>query len=247
MLEDGNADRNDGPGRALFDATRWSIVLRAREKSESALAALCETYRRPLLTWLRIQGYAPEQAEDAVQGFFAHILSRAFLENVAREKGSFRTFLLRCLKNYLRDEYHRQTAAKRGGTHAPLSLDETDGEGQKVREPAANGAAPDREFDRAWAKAVIANALIRLEAEYASQGNSALCAELKPAMSVDDNAPSYAQIASRLGMSEGAVKVAAHRMRNRLATIIRNEVSQTVANESDLEEEVRYLIQLFAN
>jgi len=245
MSVNGDTGREGAPAGDLFEATRWSIVLRARDKSEAAMAALCETYRRPLLIWLRIKGHGPEIAEDAVQGFFAHILRRDFLENVKKEKGAFRMFLLRCLKNYLRDDYKRRTAAKRGGTDAVLSLDETDGGGQKLWEPRGSGGAPDLEYDRAWAQAVLANSLHRLEAECASHGNSALCAELEPVMFADENASPYAQIATRLGMTDGAVKVAAHRIRSRLQSIIRDEIKQTVPNESDWEEELRYLIQLF--
>lgn len=236
----------DGPpARTLFEATRWSIVLRARDKSEAALGSLCQTYRRPLLTWLLIQGYTPDQAEDAVQGFFAHILSRDFLENVAREKGAFRTFLLRCLKYHLRDDYQRRTAAKRGGTATPSSLDEMTEDGHKVHDPPDQGSAPDLEYDRAWAQTILTSSLKRLEAECASQGHSELCAQLQPVLFADEDAAPYREIASRLDMTEGAVKVAAHRIRARLKGIVREEILQTVANESDWQDELRYLIQLF--
>jgi RNA polymerase sigma-70 factor (ECF subfamily) len=221
------------------------MVLRARDKSESALGLLCETYRQPLLIWLRIQGYGTHDAEDAVQGFFAQVLGREFLQNVSREKGAFRTFLLRCLKNYLRDDYQRKTAAKRGGTDTPLSLDETNEDGHAMHDPAGQNGAPDLEYDRAWAQTILANAMRRLEAECTAQGHAALCAELEPVMFADETASPYQQIADRLGMKEGAVKVAAHRIRSRLKGIVSNEILQTVATEADWQDELRYLIELF--
>lgn len=245
MLKDGTSEAGHRPAGALFEDTRWSIVLRARDKSESALGLLCDTYRQPLLTWLKIRGYGPHDSEDAIQGFFAHILGKAFLQNVAREKGAFRTFLLRCLKHYLHDEYHRRTAAKRGGTGVPVSLDETNDEGHPLHEPAGNDGAPDVEYDRAWAQTVLANALRQLETECAAQGHSALCAELEPVMFSDETASTYQQIAARLGMTEGAVKVAAHRIRSRMKGIVRDEIMQTVATAADWQDELRHLIQLF--
>jgi RNA polymerase sigma-70 factor (ECF subfamily) len=245
MSEAFSSDQEIRPHAGLFDTTHWSVVLRARDKSEVAMGSLCEAYRQPLLIWLKIRGYSPHDAEDAVQGFFAHILGRDFLQNVAKEKGAFRTFLLRCLKNHLRDLHDRNTAAKRGGGETIASLDETSDEGHKIHDPASDAAAPDSEYDKAWAQTVLANSLRQLEVECARQGHSALCAELEPVMFADETASPYQQIAVRLGMTEGAVKVAAHRIRARLKGIVRDEIMQTVANEADWQEEVRYLIQLF--
>ena len=229
----------------LFPATRWTLVLGARDKSPPALEALCASYRQPLLTWLRIQGYPPPDAEDLVQGLFAHFLGRDFLQKVGPEKGTFRTFLLRCLKHHISDERAKQTAAKRGGHAMVESLDLMSEEGKQVHDPAAAAWGPDMEYDRAWAQAVLANALRRLRAECARQGHAALCGELEPVLFADETAASYGQIGARLGLTEGAVKTAAYRVRARLKGLVREEVLQTVANESDWEEEVRYLIRLF--
>src|SRR5204862_1398091 len=132
----------------LFAATQWSLVLRARDKSEAALESLFAHYRDPLLVWLRIQGYTLPDAEDILQGFMQGLLRREALSGVAREKGRFRTFLLRCLKNYLRDEHDKKVTAKRGAGQAIESLDETDEEGRAIFEPASRGATPDLEYDR---------------------------------------------------------------------------------------------------
>lgn len=232
----------------LFEATHWSVVLRARDKSEAALETLCEKYRRPLLVWAQKEQpcMSREDVEDLVQGYFAHLLSRDFLANVTKEKGLFRTFLLRCFKNYIRDQIGRNKAAKRGKGAVLESLDETTEDGQKVHDPAANLSSPDQDYDRAWAQAILDNALKRLEQECARSGHIALCRELQPVMFADETASPYAEIATRLGMTTGAVTTAAHRIRSRLKGLLREEVLQTVTNDEDWQGELKYLIQLFA-
>jgi RNA polymerase sigma-70 factor (ECF subfamily) len=229
----------------LFADTHWSVVLRARDKSQAALGRLCESYRQALIVWLRSRGHTAPDAEDLVQGFMAHLLADNSLNNVAREKGRFRTFLLKCFVNYLRDQRDRGAAAKRGGGLALVPLDETADNGKRLHDPPAPEAPPDLAFDRAWANAVVDNALRRLEEECAQQGHLALCSELKPVMFADVTASPYEEIGARLGMSEGAVKTAAHRIRIRLRGLIGDEVAQTVASEEDLTDEIRYLIRLF--
>ena len=146
----------------LFTSTHWSVVLRAKDKSEAALNSLCAAYRSPLLVWLRARGTRAEDAEDLVQGFFAHLLKREFLANVAREKGRFRTFLLNAFQNYLRDRRDHDHAEKRGGGQAPDSLDQTDDDGQAIHDPAFAGVSPDVAYDQAWAKAVLDGAFQRV-------------------------------------------------------------------------------------
>jgi RNA polymerase sigma factor (sigma-70 family) len=247
-MSDGKDPSAPAPrAEGLFQPTRWSVVLRAQEKSEVALGELCATYRRPLLIWLQAQGVGRPDAEDLIQGYFAHLLSRDFLGNVAREKGAFRTFLLRCLKNFIRDQIDKGKASKRGGGLPIESLDETIGaDGQLAHQPSASGASPDLAYDRAWAQTVLDRALKQLEAEAARTGHAELCVELTPVMFADETAGSYAQIAARLGMTVGAVTTAAHRLRFRLKVIIREEILQTVATDVDWQGELSYLIQLFS-
>ena len=240
----GAADPPEPAG--LFAATQWSLVLRARDKSKDALENLFGQYREPLLVWLLRQGYQPADAEDILHGFVQTLLSRDALNSVAREKGRFRTFLLKCLKNHLRDEQDRKTAAKRGGGQALESLDQTDEEGRTLHEPASSSAGPDLEYDRAWAQSVLTNSFRKLQEECAGQGHPALLAALEPVMFCHDTASPYREIGVNLGMSEGAVKMAASRIRARLKGLVRGEIMQTVANEPDWQDEVRYLIQLFA-
>lgn len=229
----------------LFDATRWSLVLRARDKSEAALGGLCQTYRQPLIVWLRARGFSSPDAEDLVQGLFAHLLSRNFLDNVAREKGRFRTFLLRCLKNYIADQHARENAERRGGGQQLESLNAAFEDGDPVHEPPADSLGPDAAYDRAWASSLLVNAFKRLHEECARQGHGALCAELEPVMFNDETASPYREIALRLGMTEAAVKMAASRIRARLRGVVREEILQTVTNEQDLESEIQCLIQMF--
>jgi DNA-directed RNA polymerase specialized sigma24 family protein len=230
----------------LLENTHWTLVIRAKNDSVTALNMLCLAYRVPLIVWLRCRGEKPEDVEDRVQGFFEHLLSHDFLHGVAREKGRFRTFLLTAFKNYLRDQYKHAAAAKRGGGQAQESLNATNGEGELLHAPGSDSPSPDQEYDRAWAGAVLSEALKRLEAECAHNDRTALCAALDPVLFADENAPAYAEIGRSLGMTEAAVKMAVRRQRLRLRELIRDEVRQVVASESDLDAELRYLISLFA-
>jgi len=245
MASDAQPDPPQRADPGLFATTHWSVVLRAQDNSDAALGALCETYRKPLVTWLRVRGYSPQDAEDLVQGFFAHILAREFLTNIGREKGKFRTFILRCFQHYLFDQRDKFLAQKRGGGRRIESLDETSAEGRRLYDPAGDGA-PDLEYDRACARSLIERARCRLQAECANQGHAALYSELEPVLLAAEGASSYKEIAARLGMTEQAVKVAAHRIRIRLRGLMREEVLQTVASEEDWHEEIRYLIGLFS-
>ncbi len=228
----------------FFAPTQWTVVLEAKDDSTQALNSLCATYRAPLIALLCCRGEKTENAEDLVQGFLVHLFNNDGLKNVAREKGRFRTFLLTAFQNYIRDQHKWASAAKRGGGQSVASLDETRTEGRPF-EPAALDAGPDLAYDRAWAKAVLANALNRLETECQRTGHGALCEVLEPVLFRDDDAPAYSQVACELKMSEGAVKMAAHRIRQRLAALIRDEVKQTVATQADLQAELKYLQVLF--
>ena len=170
------ANRNAGGARdePLFAATRWSVVKRAREDSTMALNQLFTQYREPLLIYPIARGQSRDSAEDLVQGFCAHLLSRDFLARVAPDKGRFRTFLLNCLQNYVRDQIDKANTLKRGEGKAPDSLDETDADGKPLRTPASNAASADLEFDKAWARTILANGLHRLAEECGRTGYAAL-------------------------------------------------------------------------
>ena len=217
----------------------------AQVGSETALNDLLENYRAPLLAWLRCRQISREDAEDLVQGLLSGLVRRDFLKELGQEKGRFRAFILSCLKNHLRDSRDKAKAFKRGGSVPLDSLDEIGPDGRPTHDLASTAAAADLEFDRVWGRTILENSLRRLEGESARTGHKPLCAALEPVLFADETSLSYRQIAESLGLTEGAVKVAAHRLRARLRGIIREEVRQTVQSEGDLEKELRELLTLF--
>lgn len=234
-------DGGEAPVAGLFPSTRWSLVQRARDSSHGALGGLCETYRQPLLVWLRAQGCGAQDAEDAVHGFLEKLLGLDRLVFSPREHTKFRTYLLECFKNHLRDERDKARAIKRGGGTMPVSLDETDADGHPVHTPASRDPAPDHLYDRACAEAVVSSALRRLQEECTRAGRPDLCTELIPFFYRDETAASLAQIAARNGTTEGALKVWVCRLRKRLREVIEEEVLQTVAGVEDVPAEVGHL------
>lgn len=238
-------DDSGSPPR-LFATTHWSVIGKAGNHDEQSLNTLCETYREPLLIYLRCIGKDHETASDLVQGFFEQLLKHDFLDGVTREKGRFRTFLIASLKHYLSDQYDRQCAAKRGGGVQPASLDVVDEASHPALQVTDPRIGPDRAFDRAWAETVFAHALTRLRQECVMAGRGDLFAAVEPLMHQDEDAPSYREAASQLGMSDGALRLAAKRLRDRLRHLIREEIRQTVADERQWESELRYLVELFS-
>jgi RNA polymerase sigma factor (sigma-70 family) len=243
MPETPDAGRSKDPTSGNFDLTRWSIVLQAKADSSLALNTLFETYRRPILRWLKSQGISDADAQDTVQSFFVTLLQRRFLDNVQREKGKFRTFLLTSLKNFLRDAHERRLAKKRGSGSTPLSLDEPNPDGTPFSVPDAGATAPDAEYDRNWAKAILDEGIRQLVDQ---STNPTLVVALQPALFKDPDALSLAEIGAKTGLTEANVKVAAHRLRKALGRIIRELVAQTVTTETELNDELRYLQSLFA-
>ncbi len=232
-----------------FHSTHWENVLAARDADDprtgAALAELCRTYWYPLYAFARRKGSTPEQAEDLTQGFFSDGLARGFLQSVDPARGRFRTFLLAAFENYLGHERAREKRVKRGGRVAIVSLEGGGAEARYLREPAHVETA-ERLYDRRWALTVLDRALDRLERRMTEQGKAPLFDRLKPALLGAEDAVGHARVAEELGMTEGAVKVAAHRMRARLGAVIREEVAQTVADPRELEDEIRYLMDMFS-
>jgi RNA polymerase sigma-70 factor (ECF subfamily) len=209
--------------------------------ARGALSKLCSTYWFPIYAFARRQGLSGPDAEDATQGFFAHLLAAEALAAVDRAKGRFRSFLLASMKNFLANERDRARAAKRGGGRQPLSLDAVEAENRYRMEP-ADTLSPDRLYDRRWALAVLEQVLADLAAQCAAAGKSELFDALKPAFGGGRTACSYAEIGGRLGMSEGAVKVAVHRLRQRYRDILRITVAQTLASPDEVDDELRHLL-----
>lgn len=229
-------------GQSGFATTHWSVVLAAGNQASPdytrALSALCETYWYPLYAYLRRRGYDRQQAEDYTQDFFAALLERQGLGKADPRLGKFRSFLLASLKNYLADEWGRKQAQKRGGGIKVSSLDFDDGDTRYGREPADDLSA-EKLFERSWAQAILAQALARLKAEFTTEGKEDLFEHLKTYLTAQEGP--YRDTAAAMNMTEGAVKVAVHRLRRRYGELVRNEIAQTVANPEQIEEEMNDL------
>ncbi len=227
-------------GGGSFATTHWSVVLQAGRPGEP-LEQLCRTYWRPLYAFLRRQGYDPHAAEDLTQGFFASLLERNDFALVDRERGKFRTFLLVSLKHYLANERDLARAQKRGGGAPHFSLELLTAEEGWRHEPAA-GRTADQVFDRRWALSLLEAVLGRLEAEFHAAGKHDLFVSLKDQLTGERGGVTYRETATRLGLTESAIKVTVHRMRQRYRELLVEEVARTVAAPGQVEEEVQHLI-----
>jgi len=238
------------PGQSTFATTHWSVILAAGNQSSPdytrALSTLCETYWLPIYAYLRRRGYNRQQAEDYTQSFFAGLLERQSIGKADREKGKFRSFLLTSLKNFLADEYDRTEAQKRGGKIKVLSLDIDDGETRYSREPVDN-LSPEKIFERYWAQTVLKQAMARLKAEYVNANKQRLFEHLKAYLTMEQDSMSYLSVASKLNMTEGAVKVAVYRLRQRYGELVRDQIAQTVTTTEQIEDEIRELYSALAD
>lgn len=234
-----------------FAPTRWTQVLRARgetAEAQAALGQLCEAYWQPVFDFIRRTGQADEPARDLAQEFFARLLARRRLDTVEPGRGRFRSFLLGAVKNFLADQHDRANAAKRGGGHKPISIEAglgTDTTAQ-LQIPNPAGPVPDTVFDRQWALTLVERAAARLAADFAAEDNQAHFDALKPWLLGKVPELSQAEAARQLGLSEGAVKVAVHQLRRRFRELVKAEIAQTVNDSSQVQEELRYLVEVLA-
>ncbi len=238
----------DGSDRAVgFLPTRWSLVARAvgvdRAVASRALGELCEIYWVPLYAWLRRTGRPHPDALDLVQSFCAELLEHGGLDGADADRGSFRAYLLGALRHFVANETRRERAEKRGGDRIARSLDGLDAVNDTI---AANERTPEEEFERSWAQALLDRATSRLRDEYAARSRLDLLDALQPALLADASIESHATTAARLGTSEGAIKVALHRMRGRLRELIREEVLHTLDDPARVDDEIRSLMTAFA-
>jgi DNA-directed RNA polymerase specialized sigma24 family protein len=237
----------DGP--LAFVATRWTLVLRARgdtPEARAALGELCEAYWMPVFRFLRREGRDEDAARELTQEFFARLLAGPGLAGADADRGRFRSFLLGALKHFLGDWRDHQLAAKRGGGQVPEPLlAPTDtSPGLDVAAPA--GSILMTYFDRQWAYTVMERALSAVEREFADSGSRQQFEMLKPWLVGDSTLLSQASVARQMALSEGAVKVAVHRLRKRFRQLVRAEVAQTVPAAADVDEELRYLVEVLA-
>jgi RNA polymerase sigma-70 factor (ECF subfamily) len=232
-----------------FTTTHWSVVLAAGQgespHAAQALERLCRSYWYPLYAYVRRSGHRPEDAQDLTQEFFARLLAKHYLSAVHPERGKFRWFLLSAVKRFLINERERASAAKRGGTSPHIPFDGQKAE-ERYRLDAADQRTPDKLFDRAWATNLIQTTYQRLEEEYALESKGRLFERLRVFLSGDRADLTCAEAGAELGMTEGAVKVAVHRLRRRYRDLLREQVAQTVHTAADLEEELRNLRAVFS-
>jgi RNA polymerase sigma-70 factor (ECF subfamily) len=232
-----------------FATTRWSVIAAAQDPSspqaQEALAILCGTYWYPLYAFIRGQGYTADQSQDLTQGFFARLLEQHTLEVVDPGRGKFRSFLLTACKHYLAHERDRARAQKRGGGRRLSSLDFADGEARYQQEP-SHAWTPEKLFARTWALTMLEQVLARLRDEFAQKGKSQLFDHLRVFLLGEKAALPYGQVARALGMTEGAVKVAALRLRQRLRELVCEEIARTVDDAENIEEEIRELFAALA-
>ena len=231
-------------GGAAFTTTHWSVVLTAQGESPAAheaLEKLCRMYWRPIYSFLRRQGIGSAEAEDITQGLFAQLLERRSFEAVRKEKGRLRSFLLASLKYFLADEQRRAMAIKRGKGQRLIPLEELRADERTDMEPADLMTA-EMIYERRWALTVLERVISRLKDEYRAGGNAALFDSLKQLLPDEPGAPSQAEIAARLGMTENAIRQAFYRFRQRYQSLLREEIANTVATPGDIEDELRHLI-----
>ena len=230
--------------REFFQTTRWTVVLAAGNRhtpqSDVALEKLCATYWFPLYAYVRRRGYSKEDAEDRTQAFFASFLAKNYLQELSAERGRFRAFLLAALKHFLATEWDRSQRQKRGGGATHLSLDWQSADAQFQLASVAE-LSPDKGFDREWALALLGKVIERLETECADTGRARQFAELKVFLTAGKGALPHAAAAAALGVDEGAVRVAVHRLRKRYRQLLRDEVAQTLRDPGQVDAEMQAL------
>ena len=244
----GNGDtRSD-----LFPSTRWSVVLVAGksdaepEISQAALAELCQIYWAPLYSFVRSRGYTVHDAQDLTQSFFAYLLEHKIYARVDRQKGKFRSFLLASVKNFLTHESDRARTLKRGGGQEFLPLHEDLAkEAESLFQTHSNASNEDRLFDRSWAEALLAAGLERLSEDYKGESKEKLFNELKIFVAGGaDRLPTYTELKDRIGIAESTLRSHVTRLRARYLEALRTEVRRTVRTETEVDEELRELIQV---
>lgn len=246
------------PAGGAFVTTHWSVVLAAGRASDTsrardALARLCQTYWNPLYAYARRLGHSPHDAQDLTQEFFARLLAKNFLAGADESRGRFRSYLLASYKHFLANEWDKARAQKRGGGQVPIPIDVASAEtayqpgGFPINsvEP-ADPATADKAFERRWALTLLDQVLRRLRSEYESSGRTQLFDQLKPTLTEASRSVKYAEIAVCLGTTEGAVKVAVHRLRQQYRELLRAEIAETVSGPEEVEDELRNLFQALA-
>jgi RNA polymerase sigma factor (sigma-70 family) len=253
-LVNGKAGDRGGDRAREFLTTRWSLILSAANRSEEqkardALAELCRTYWRPVFSFVCRRGYSTEDAQDLTQDFFMTILKKNWLHHADRSRGRFRSLLLKSLQNFLVNAAEKTHAHKRGGEVEFISWDDWMAEAQSqlsIPIQALDSVPPERIFDLTWATTVVEHAFQRLREECESRGKLWLVPALSSHLTDERDELSYANLSAVLEIAETAVKKQLHNMRQRYRCLLRDEVSQTVEDHADVDDEIRYLCETLA-
>ncbi|HUF63794.1 MAG TPA: sigma factor [Verrucomicrobiales bacterium] len=236
-------------GPQAFPPTRWTLLLEMQEDSETtrfrALSELCRIYWYPIYAFVRRKGYRPADAEDFTQEFFRRLLAHDSLVAVDRSKGRLRSYLLTSVSRLITEDWRKRSAQKRGGGSLPVSIEAAAAEHRYALEP-AESVTPEHLFERRWALAILDEAHGRIAVEYARLNRSKLFEALEDCLLGEAQAVPYAEVARRVNLTEGSVKVAAFRLRKRFRELIREEISHTVDDSADVESELQYLFRLLA-
>ena len=231
----------------LFVTTRWSVVLAARGESSpasaEALESICRIYWPPLYALVRRQGHAPPDAQDLTQEFFARLLEKNYLHAADRQKGRLRTFLHVALKRFLANEWDRARAQKRGGGVAPVSFDTAMAE-ERYLQHGTEAFSAERIYERQWAMTLLEQSHAKLRAEYQAARKEAEYDLLKGTLTAERGAILYAELAAQLHTTEGAARVAVHRVRKRFRELFRATIADTVEDAAEVDDEVRYVARV---
>jgi RNA polymerase sigma factor (sigma-70 family) len=248
-MADSQMPSTKGSQPSWFVTTRWSVVLAAANPDSScarqALETLCRTYWYPLYAFVRRMGRSPEDAEDLVQSFFAACLEKHYLAVADQSRGRFRSFLLIALKRFLANEHDKVRSLKRGGGQVLIELDSLSAEQRYALEPADRLSA-DKLFERRWALTLLEQVVGRLQAEQDAAGRGEIFDHLKEFLTSGGRGTRYEAVAQRLGLSESAIKVAIHRLRQRYRELLMEEIAHTVSNAGEIEAERRHLLSVLS-
>lgn len=233
-----------------FATTQWSLVVEARQRSgpeaDAALETMCRAYWFPLYAYARRRGYSPEDATDLTQEFFARLIEKSFLDSADPQRGRFRTFLLTLFQRVLAKQYERSQAEKRGGQATILSLNFVDGETRYSHAPADEETA-ERIFERQWALTLLSRVVEQLQAEYVARGKTELFYHCRSFLVNPAKSTGYAAAAQALTMTEGAPRVAVHRLRERYRELLRSEVAGTIVDDQTINDELNTLRRSIQN
>ena len=244
-------DPNQPSLHARFPSTHWSVVLAANAETSSAgqrdaMEKLCQAYYEPLYGYARRRGSSPDEALDLTQGFFVHLIETSLFSKTDPDDGRLRTFLLVAFRHFVANVHAKACAQKRGGGKISIPLDLAVLEDRYCLAPRENDT-PETLYERRWALNLMEQALAIVGESYRDSGRGDLFTALQDTLTGSANHRNYRDLAVQLGINEGAVKTAIHRLRRRFRTALRQTILETVSKPEDVDEEMRHLKAVIAS